>query len=537
MINHSGTAASGISWYSPSYNSWQDYMAQAGSTGNGVYGNITAPTGTYVTTWARRSVIEPSAGYGWTFETMTMNGTAPSIVAELSINGTFKTAGDIHGTNLTVSGSINATQFRSSIPYEFLTPQGQEQTVLTGGLLASNAYVDRNKLHQWGIWTKGVIESAAGFKGKLLATDLRALKPINVETGGISAYFVTEWGLNNDYVGGNYGDFLSLNTCHDASAGMQNGLFFDKTGKRIVHYQSAFGGANWGGGKTLAYAEDVLSINGGTMNAPINFNLSHAEGAFHKLIEGSTTTDGGYIAVGNHGSDRGYVEIGTVDDPDAAIYARKRNAANTILDEAVILGPDGNTSFPRSVNARTLGVNNTEGAGAGLSLYGGAVNGLPNYGISFAQTNNFGAHGYVNGDWATYFTMTGGASRGWIFRSADYGNVASISAQGNAQFNGNIVAGGNITAFSDARLKDNITKIPDALNKLNQLKGVTYTRKDLATNQQYAGLIAQDVQKALPEAVAITEGDTLAVDYNGVIGLLVEAIKELEAKVAKLEGK
>ena len=103
LINHSGTAASGISWYSSSYNSWQDYMAQAGSTGNGVYGNITAPTGTYVTTWARRSVIEPGAGYGWTFETMTMNGTAPSIVAELSINGTFKTAGDIHGANLTVS--------------------------------------------------------------------------------------------------------------------------------------------------------------------------------------------------------------------------------------------------------------------------------------------------------------------------------------------------------------------------------------------------------------------------------------------------
>jgi hypothetical protein len=134
------------------------------------------------------------------------------------------------------------------------------------------------------------------------------------------------------------------------------------------------------------------------MNAPINFNLSQADNAFHNLIEGNTSTDGGYVAVGNHGSDKGYVELGTVDDPDAAIYARKRNSANTVLDEAVILGPDGNTSFPRSVNARTLGVNNTEGAGAGLSLYGGAVNGLPNYGISFAQTNNFGAHGYVNGE-------------------------------------------------------------------------------------------------------------------------------------------
>ena len=98
-----------------------------------------------------------------------------------------------------------------------------------------------------------------------------------------------------------------------------------------------------------------------------------------------------------------------------------------------------------------------------------------------------------------------------------------------------ILSSGNITAFSDARLKDNITKIPDALNKLNQLKGVTYTRKDIASDKQYAGLIAQDVQKVLPEAVATTEGDIIAVDYNGVIGLLVEAIKELNNRIDKLE--
>ena len=108
---------------------------------------------------------------------------------------------------------------------------------------------------------------------------------------------------------------------------------------------------------------------------------------------------------------------------------------------------------------------------------------------------------------------------------------------GDLNVTGTINATGSITAFSDARLKDNITKIPDALNKLNQLKGVTYTRKDITSDKKYAGLIAQDVQKVLPEAVAINEGEIISVDYNGVIGLLVEAIKELEAKVMHLEGK
>lgn len=406
--------------------------------------------------------------------------------------------------------SIHVSNFVSDSPYSFLTGNGQEQVLLTGGLLASNNYADRDKLHGLGIYAKGVIESVAGFKGKLLAKDSRIFKPFNVESGGISAYFVTEWGLNNDYVGGNYGDFLSLNTYHDPSAGMQNGLFFDKTGKRIIHYQSDFGAANWGSGKTLAYAEDVLSTNGGTMNAPINFNLSHADGAFHKLIEGITSTDGGYIAVGNHGSDKGYLELGTTDDPDAAIYARKRNAANTVLEEAVILGSDGNTSFPHSVlihntpsgygtcglvkgngdnavydacniditswfgvgikasnsgertvvfNARTgdisnkgsintvgvvngkgLGVTSADGLGSGLSLYDGAMHGMPTYGIAFAQTQHHGGYGYVDGDWATYFTMEGAYNRGWIFKTHSHGNVASVSANGNAHFNGEITA-------------------------------------------------------------------------------------------------
>lgn len=415
---------------------------------------------------------------------------------------------------------IHVSNFASNSPYSFLTGNGQQQVVMTGGILASDSYAaDQGKVHGLGIYAKGVIESAAGFKGKLLAKDSRICKPYQAETGGISAYFVTEWGLNNDFVGGNYGDFLSLNTYHDASAGNQNGLFFDKTGKRIVHYQSGWGAADWGSGKTLAYAEDVLSINGGTMNAPINFNLSHADGAFHKLIEGTTVTDGGYIAVGNHGSDKGYLELGTVDDGDAAIYARKRNGANAVLEEAVLLGSDGNTSFPHSVfihnapggytknglvkgnadnatydwcniditswfgvgikasnsgertvvfNARTgdisnkgsintvgvvngkgLGVTGTDGLGSGLSLYNGAMHGMPTYGIAFAQTQHHGGYGYVNGDWATYFTMEGAYNRGWIFKSHTHGNVASISSTGvitAPTFNGNATSADRLSA-------------------------------------------------------------------------------------------
>jgi hypothetical protein len=75
-------AARGISWYSASFTAWSQYMSPAGAGGSGPTGNITAPSGTLVTSWGLRSFIENVSGYGWTFESGTTTG-QPSIVAEI----------------------------------------------------------------------------------------------------------------------------------------------------------------------------------------------------------------------------------------------------------------------------------------------------------------------------------------------------------------------------------------------------------------------------------------------------------------------
>lgn len=88
-LNRSGSARSGISWYASSYASWNTYMSPAGATGSGPYAYLTAPSGTYVTSWALRNVIEAAAGYGWTWETNANNGSTPTIRAELRYDGLF----------------------------------------------------------------------------------------------------------------------------------------------------------------------------------------------------------------------------------------------------------------------------------------------------------------------------------------------------------------------------------------------------------------------------------------------------------------
>ena len=91
----------------------------------------------------------------------------------------------------------------------------------------------------------------------------------------------------------------------------------------------------------------------------------------------------------------------------------------------------GNGDFLTSglTTSSALGVAQTTGDGQGISLYAGAGNGKPSYGLMFATTSNYGGHGSVNGDWATYFTMEGASNRGWVFRLANT-NIASISANG-----------------------------------------------------------------------------------------------------------
>jgi len=92
---------------------------------------------------------------------------------------------------------------------------------------------------------------------------------------------------------------------------------------------------------------------------------------------------------------------------------------------------------------------------------------------------------------------------------------------------GDMYATGNITAYSDKRAKSDIKKIENALDKIEQLNGYTFSMND----KRYTGVIAQEVLPVLPEAVTGSEETNYAVAYGNMIGLLIEAIKELKQKI------
>ena len=100
---------------------------------------------------------------------------------------------------------------------------------------------------------------------------------------------------------------------------------------------------------------------------------------------------------------------------------------------------------------------------------------------------------------------------------------------------GAFTATGNVTAFSDITLKSNIELIPEALDKVCQIRGVTYERDDMNGERQ-SGVIAQEVEKVLPEVVRTNEEGIKSIAYGNLAGLLIEAIKELKAEVDQLKG-
>ena len=110
--------------------------------------------------------------------------------------------------------------------------------------------------------------------------------------------------------------------------------------------------------------------------------------------------------------------------------------------------------------------------------------------------------------------------------------LASLSSNGNA-LAGSFTATGDITAYSDSRLKSDIEAIPDALSKVAKMRGVNFTVKD--TGARSTGVIAQEIQSVIPEVIHTNDDGYLSVAYGNLVGVLIQAINELSEEVEHLK--
>jgi hypothetical protein len=128
--------------------------------------------------------------------------------------------------------------------------------------------------------------------------------------------------------------------------------------------------------------------------------------------------------------------------------------------------------------------------------------------------------------WLT--TGTAGTRELFVMDSSGQVGIGTASPSYKLDVAGDIYATGNVTAYSDIRKKKNLQIIETPIEKVKELNGYTYEME----GRRYTGLVAQEVLKVLPEAVVGDEEKGYALAYGNMAGLLVEAIKELESKLA-----
>ena len=141
------------------------------------------------------------------------------------------------------------------------------------------------------------------------------------------------------------------------------------------------------------------------------------------------------------------------------------------------------------------------------------------------------AGGMTDAELFAKVTTQDGAGSGLDADLLDGTHASAFAQLAGATFTG-VVTAPNFVSSSDARLKSDIAPISDALAKVQALTGVTFTMTGSDVRQM--GLIAQDVQAVAPEAVVEAEG-ILRLAYGNLVGLLVEAIKDLAQEVDQLK--
>jgi len=327
-----------------------------------------------------------------------------------------------------------------------------------------------------------------------------------------------------------------------------------------------------GTGDLKIYASALGIYNNDGTESGITFTENGAVALFYDNSSKLTTTTNGVSVVGTLAADQidlgdnDKIRVGDAQDLEiyhngtdtyfdnetgSIIFRRASSTSVMVIGSGgnfVVYQADGTTAGMELTSAGALTLASTLNCGAITStgtVTGATITSTGNINGTFQGTIGTSAQ-FVFNDWIQstdavdrlYFVQNGATlfktATEFQFRNASDVIRVSIDASGNGIFEGNVTAYGSA---SDRRLKEDITKINNAIDKVKQLEGITYTLK--SDGNRLTGLIAQDLQKVLPEAVYQTETfdenkeNHLAIRYGNTVGLLVEAIKEQQEQIEK----
>ena len=183
------------------------------------------------------------------------------------------------------------------------------------------------------------------------------------------------------------------------------------------------------------------------------------------------------------------------------------------------LAGSGTTSINAQINANVVGANELNVVGNGTTS-------------QYLRSDGDGTFSWATPPTSITYSAGNGISLSGTTFTVGAGNGLTQTSTGlvmSGSFTGNFTATGNVTAYSDARLKSDVQTLDGS--KVYEMRGVSYIKD----GKQSSGVIAQELQKVAPELVHEGE-EYLSVAYGNLVGYLIEAVKELKAEVEALRG-
>ncbi|MGS7257708.1 tail fiber protein [Enterobacter hormaechei] len=288
--------------------------------------------------------------------------------------------------------------------------------------------------------------------------------------------------------------------------GTEKGVIYSGADK-VIHYRCNGGRHEF---------ENTIQANGGVTvpnNGSINFTKAGANPRNLRIFHAGDASRGGRLEITGESSYIAYFE----ERPNNA-HVISFNGDVTVGGGLTIPRMTSNGQIVTNANGAAMRIN-ASAANQAIYLHGTRAGVNAFYVGCGGSDNTVTLHNYV---WNTTI----------LLRQNDIYFNRNVYGEGNADFN-------NVYIRSDKKLKSNFKKIENATDKVSKLTGYVYDKKKSLNDSDYsfteAGIIAQELQKVLPEAVSETN-DILNISSAGVNALLINAINELSARLKKLEG-
>ena len=219
-----------------------------------------------------------------------------------------------------------------------------------------------------------------------------------------------------------------------------------------------------------------------SMNAQVSTNSTSPTGIYASAMGNGTT------ASGNESTAMGY-------DTTAS------GEASTAMGYKTTSSAQGSTAMGKLTTA-------SDYASLVIGQYNSSGSSVTNSATSFSTSN-------------TAFVIGNGAD------ASNKSDAFKVMFNGDTTVSNDLTVSGDVVISSDARLKSNIVSLGSTLPKLLQIDGKSYEMK----GQQKIGVLAQEIQEVFPELVSEDDNEMLAVNYQGLVPVLINALKEQESKI------